>query len=185
MGSGFLCWRPWKRRKTFSEGLGPREEKTGGDSLGELKIHNYEACDPDSRVGPSIGGTPGVSRGRGPGAGSHPGVPGCSAVRKAATLLSWPGRRGRRGAGLAAPAQLGGVGGGGGGCGAGSSCHRWGPAGRECWRREGSRARTWGPPAPPLEVWARCCGCCHCCCCFCACSSPKGTWPVGAPARPR
>ena len=59
MGQGLLCWRPWKRRKTFSEGLGPRE-KTGGDGLGELKIHNYEACDPDPRVGPSVGGTPGV-----------------------------------------------------------------------------------------------------------------------------
>lgn len=57
--------------------------------------------------------------------------------------------------------------------------------------REGARAGTWGPRAPPRAVWAaagvrrRCRCCCHYRCCFCARSSPSGAWPVGAPARPR
>lgn len=77
------------------------EEKAKGEVLRQ---------DSNSKTAEPKDGDPGDTRnleGLGLGAGSLPGCPSRS-VRRAATLLSWPGRRGRRGAGLAAPAQPGG-----------------------------------------------------------------------------
>jgi hypothetical protein len=161
---------------------------------GGLKIQTSRSHDLDSWRGLCTGWAARTLQGRGPGAGPHPGFP---VARLCAERPRYcPGQEGGAGAGRGwrrrrSPGAAGGGGGGGGG--AGSSCHRWGQAGPgECRGREGARAGTWGPPAPPLAVQAaagarrRCRCCCHCCCCCsCARSSPSGAWPVGVPARPR
>lgn len=95
MGVVFNADNSWKRRKLICECLSPKKDT--------------KSITPESMTQiPAWGGTPGILREWGLDAGSHVAFGSCSCLRRAGMLLSRPGRRGRRGAGLEAPARPGG-----------------------------------------------------------------------------